>query len=110
VGWKNIHHVRGGIDYKPTPKLTLQGSYHTWWLASQRDALYNAAGNPIVKVASGSAGRHVGQEADIQMMYALNAITSIGAGYANIFPGTFLKNATPGKQYRSSYLMFTYSF
>jgi hypothetical protein len=27
------------------------------------------------------------------MTYGLNAVTSIGAGYANIFPGTFLKNA-----------------
>jgi hypothetical protein len=52
----------------------------------------------------------VGQEADVQMTYAMKSTTSIGAGYANIFPGTFLKNATPGKQYRIPYLMLTYSF
>jgi hypothetical protein len=110
VGWKNIHDLRTGIEYKATSKLTVTGFYHSWWLASRRDALYNAAGAAIVKVADGSAGRHVGQEADVQMTYALNAMTSIGAGYANIFPGTFLRNATPGKQYRFPYLMFTYSF
>jgi hypothetical protein len=110
VGWKNINDLRTGIEYKATSKLTVTGFYHSWWLASRRDALYNAAGAAIVKVADGSAGRHVGQEADVQMTYALNAMTSIGAGYANIFPGTFLKNATPGKQYRFPYLMFTYSF
>ena len=110
VGWKNIHDIRAGIEYKATSKLMVTGFYHSWWLASRRDALYNAAGAAIVKVADGSAGRHVGQEADVQMTYALNAMTSIGAGYANIFPGTFLRNATPGKQYRFPYLMFTYSF
>ena len=110
VGWKNIHNLRGGIEYKATGKLTLSGSYHSWWLASPRDALYNAAGASIVKVAAGTAGRHVGQEADVQMTYAMKATTSIGAGYANIFSGTFLKNATPGKQYRIPYLMLTYSF
>jgi hypothetical protein len=110
VGWKNIHDLRGGIEYKATSKLTLAGSYHSWWLASSTDALYNAAGASIVKVAAGTAGRHVGQEADVQMTYALKSTTSIGAGYANIFPGTFLKNATPGKQYRIPYLMLTYSF
>ena len=110
VGWKNIHDLRTGIEYKVTPKLTVTGFYHSWWLASTRDALYNAAGNAIVRVASGTAGRHVGQEADFQMTYSLNAVTSIGAGYANIFPGTFLKNATPGKQYRLPYVMVTYSF
>jgi len=110
VGWKNIHNLRGGIEYKATSKIALSGSYHSWWLASTTDALYNAAGAAIVRVANGSAGRHVGQEADVQMTYTLNATTSVGAGYANIFPGTFLKNATPGKQYRIPYLMLTYSF
>jgi hypothetical protein len=110
VGWKNIHDLRAGVEYKATAKLNMSVFYHSWWLASTTDALYNAAGAPVVKVASGTAGRHVGQEADIQMTYGLNAVTSIGAGYANIFPGTFLKNATPGKQYRLPYVMFTYSF
>jgi hypothetical protein len=110
VGWKNIHDIRSGIEYKWTPKVTVTGFYHSWWLASPKDALYNAAGAAVVKVAAGTAGRHVGQEASAQMTYAFNATTSIGAGYANVFPGTFLKNATPGKQYRFPYVMLTYSF
>jgi hypothetical protein len=110
VGWKNVHDLRAGIEVKPTAKITSSVFYHSWWLASPKDALYNAAGAPIVRVAAGTAGRHVGQEASIQMTYALNATTSIGAGYANIFPGTFLKNATPGKQYRLPYVMLTHSF
>jgi hypothetical protein len=110
VGWRNIHDIRAGIEYKWTPKLTLTGFYHNWWLDSKTDALYAASGAAVVKVAAGTAGRHVGQEADVQMTYNLNAVTSFGAGYANIFPGEFLKKATPGKQYRLPYLMFTYSF
>jgi hypothetical protein len=110
VGWKNIHDIRAGVEYKLTQKIAVSGFYHSWWLASPTDALYNAGGAAIVKVADGSAGRHVGQEADVQMNYTLNATTSIGAGYANIFPGTFLKNATPGKQYRIPYVMLTHSF
>jgi hypothetical protein len=110
VGWKNIHDIRSGIEYKWTPKITVLGFYHSWWLVSPKDALYNAAGAAVVKVAAGTAGRHVGQEASAQMTYAFNATTSIGAGYANVFPGTFLKNATPGKQYRLPYVMLTYSF
>jgi hypothetical protein len=110
VGWKNIHDLRAGVEYRATAKLNMSVFYHSWWLDSPKDALYNAAGAAIVRVPSGTAGRHVGQEADIQMTYGLNAVTSIGAGYANIFPGTFLKNATPGKQYRLPYVMFTYSF
>jgi hypothetical protein len=110
VGWRNIHDIRVGVEYKATSKITLTGAYHSWWLASRRDALYNAAGAAVVKVANGLAGRHVGQEADVQLTYTLNTTTSIGAGYANIFPGTFLKNATPGREYRFPYLMLTHSF
>jgi hypothetical protein len=110
VGWKNIHDIRTGVEYKWTPKLTLTGFYHNWWLASKRDALYAASGAAVVKVAAGTAGRHVGQELDAQMTYTVNAVMSIGAGYANIFPGEFLKKATPGKQYRLPYVMVTYSF
>jgi len=110
VGWKNIHDVRAGMEYKATKKLSLNSSYHAWWLASRTDALYNAAGAVIVKVAAGTAGRFVGQEADIQTTYALRPDLSLTGGFANVFPGTFLKNATPGKPYRFSYVMATYSF
>jgi hypothetical protein len=110
VGWKNIHDVRLGVEVKPTAKLSVAASYHSWWLASSRDGLYNAAGVVLARVADGSAGRHVGQEADVQATYSLNSTTSIGAGYSNLFPGTFLKRATPGAQHRLPYVMLTYSF
>jgi len=110
VGWKNIHDVRSGVEFKATKKLSMNSFYHAWWLPSRTDALYNAAGNAIVRVASGAAGRFVGQEADIQATFALRPELSIGGGFANIFPGTFLKNATPGTAYRFSYAMATYSF
>lgn len=110
VGWKNIHDVRSGVEFKATKKLSMNSFYHSWWLASRTDSLYNSAGASIVKVAAGTAGRFVGQEADVQATYALKPQLSLAGGYANIFPGTFLKNATPGKQYHFSYAMATYSF
>jgi hypothetical protein len=110
VGWKNIHDLRSGVEFKPAGKWTVAAFYHSWWLASPRDALYNAAGAQVARVADGSAGRHVGHEASVQMIYTLNATTSIGAGFANVFPGTFLKRATPGEQYRQPYIMLTHSF
>jgi len=110
VGWKNIHDVKGGVEFKATKKLSFNSQYHAWWLASATDALYNAAGAAIVKVASGTAGRYVGQEADVQATYTFKPQLALAGGYANVFPGTFLKNATPGKQYRFTYAMATYSF
>ncbi len=44
VGWKNIHHLRTGLEVRPHAKLALAGGYHSFWLASATDALYNAGG------------------------------------------------------------------
>ena len=111
VGWRNIEDLRSGVEFKATKKLSMNAFYHSWWLASTKDALYNAAGAVLVsKDPTGNSGRFVGQEADIQATYALRPEFSLGGGYANVFPGTFLKNKTPGKAYRFSYVMATYSF
>jgi len=110
VGWKNIHHVRGGLELKPTTKLSASTSYHSWWLADIHDGLYAASGALVARVANGSAGRHVGQEVDVQAGYPLTPQIQIAPGYSHIFPGTFLNNATPGKSYNLGYLMVTYQF
>jgi hypothetical protein len=96
VGWKNIHHLRGGLELKPTTKLSVSTSYHSWWLADSRDGLYSVSGALVARAADGSAGRHVGQEVDVQAAYPLTLQIQIAPGFAHIFPGTFFTNATPG--------------
>ncbi len=110
VGWRNLHDVRSGVEMKLTPKLSFSGFYHSWWLADTHDGLYNAAGALVARVASGTAGRHIGHEADFQAVYALNNLIQLGAGYAHIFPGTFLKNTTSGKAHDFSYVTISYLF
>ena len=110
VGWKNVHHARTGVEFKPSPRMSTAAFYHSWWLADTHDGLYNAAGALVARVASGAAGRHVGQEASFQGVYNLNNLVQFGGGVARVFPGTFLKNATPGRPYNFSYLTVTYQF
>jgi hypothetical protein len=110
VGWRNVHDIRVGVEMKATPKLALTSFYHSWWLANTHDGLYNAGGALVARVASGTAGHHIGQEADFQAVYALNNLVQIAGGYGHIFPGAFLKNTTPGKAYDFSYVMVTYLF
>jgi hypothetical protein len=110
VGWKNIEDARTGFELKPTKKVVASSSYHMFWLASSHDGLYNAAGTLVVRVANGSAGRYLGQEADFQSTYAWKTQVQLGAGYAHLFPGTFLQKATPGNGYNLGYVMITYLF
>ncbi len=110
AGWKNIEHLRSGVEFKLNKKWSAQTKYTAWWLANTHDALYNAAGAVVAKRAAGNAGKFVGQEIDIQMSYNFNKMLGIAGGFGHIFPGTFLKNTTPGVAYNFPYATLTYSF
>ena len=51
-----------------------------------------------------------GQEVDVQVSRALMPQLQLAAGYAHIFTGAFLKQATPGASYSYPYVMATYVF
>ena len=88
----------------------MTASYHSWWLANRNDSLYNAGGNPIARVAGGAASTHVGQEIDVQAHARVVPQILVAGGYAHMFTGPFLKEATPGADYSYPYVMVTYVF
>lgn len=110
IGWRNIHHFRSGVELKPKPKWIVSSSYHSFWLADRRDGLYGVNSTLIVRVADGSAGRFVGQEMDVQAVWNASKAMQIAGGYAYLFPGTFLKNATPGNSYGFPFISVNYLF
>ena len=110
VGWRNIHDLRLGSEITPTKGWQLTGNYHSWWLADTHDGLYNAAGALIASFPGGSVASHVGEEFDVQLLHALSPQISLAGGYSRIFPGEFLKQATPGAKFSFPYFMVTYIF
>ena len=110
IGWKNVHHARAGFEVTPFRGFPITSSYHSWWLAENKDAIYNVGNAVVGRVITGAADRHVGQELDVQVSRALTPQLQVGAGYAHIFPGPFLKETTPGASYSHPYVMLTYVF
>lgn len=110
VGWKNIEHLRGGVEVKPRARWLAMAKYNSWWLASSHDALYNTRSLVVAQVPDGSGGRFVGQGVDLQTVYSLSKQVQISGGYSYLIPGTFLKKATPGKPYTFPYLSLNYIF
>ena len=102
--------ARAGIEFTPIRALPITTNYHSWWLAEKRDALYNAGSAAIARVIGGAAHSHVGQELDVQVSRALSPQLQVAGGYAHIFPGAFLDEATPGASYSHPYVMVTYVF
>ena len=56
-------------------------------------------------MATGATDAHVGQELDLQLTRNLTPQIAMAAGYAHIFTGAFLKQATPGASYSQPYVM-----
>jgi hypothetical protein len=110
VGWRNVHHMRAGVDVARIPRLPVSVNYHTWWLANANDALYMASGAVLARVTGGAARTHVGHELDVQVTRALTPQLNLAAGYAYIRSGAFLKEATPGASYSTPFVMLTYVF
>jgi hypothetical protein len=110
VGWRNIHHVRAGFDVSPIKATPIAVSYHSYWLAQARDALYAASGAALARVPGGAASARVGQELDVQVSRPLFPQLALTAGYSHLFAGPFLKEATPGASYSGPFVMVTYVF
>jgi hypothetical protein len=110
VGWKNVHHLREGIEFSPFKNTPIGVNYHTWWLADTGDGLYAASGALVARVPGGAASSHVGQEIDIQVSRALTPQLALTAGYAFLLPGRFLEQATPGASLSAPFVMLNYTF
>ncbi|MFN7933244.1 MAG: alginate export family protein [Bryobacteraceae bacterium] len=109
IGWKNIHNIRSMTTLTVKKGWNVVLMYNASWLANTRDALYNAQGRAIVRSAAGTAGRWVGQELDLYTNYQVWGM-NLGAGIGQFFPGTFVRNMTPGARSRLLYLSTGYSF
>jgi len=91
-------------------RLSIGFDTRSFWLASRRDAFYNAAGQPVARVLEGARSRHVGQEVDVSGSIKLTNHFFLEAAFAYLFAGDFLKQATPGENTSYAYGMFTYRF
>jgi hypothetical protein len=109
LGWRNVRNVKITSTYALTKELALTTMFNDSWLAVSTDAAYNLQGRPIARSISGTAGSHLGREADLFATWKRGPLT-LGAGFGYFFTGRFLKYTTPGLDQRLVYFYQTYSF
>ncbi|MDO8794218.1 MAG: alginate export family protein [Vicinamibacterales bacterium] len=110
IGWKNIHHLRVGVDVTPFKATPVTVNYHAFWLVEPRDALYAVNNAVVARMPTGAPRRSVGREIDVQVSRPLTPQLAMAVGYSHLFTGPFLKAATPGASYSGPYAMLTYVF
>ncbi|MCS7316456.1 MAG: alginate export family protein [Bryobacterales bacterium] len=109
IGWRNIHDVSGGLEWRPDRRWRLRLECHSFWLADRRDALYTEAGVEFVRNPQATSSR-VGWELDFQAEWQYSEHLRLGVGWARFFSGPFLKQSTPGGPFSYPYLLWEYRF
>jgi hypothetical protein len=110
LGWRNMHSLRAGSEFKPNSKIKVSVSYFSHWLAQNTDALYAANGSAVARVPKGAVSRHVGQECNLLFAYTLSKQYVFGAGYSRLWSGKFLREAAPGANFSYPYAFAAYNF
>jgi hypothetical protein len=108
VGRQNIQDVYGQWVFFPEHWLTCLVQFHSFWLASDRDALYTAAGVPIRRDPTGSAGNFVGNELDLLATAQLTRHLNFSIGWSKLFAGRFIAETGPDVSPEFFYTQFNY--
>jgi hypothetical protein len=109
-GWRNIEDLRLGVDQKIASRWTLTEMWEDLWLATKNDAVYGTSGAIAVAADPRATSKHLGEELDLLADFKQNRHVTYGLGFAHIFTGAFLNQATHGKDYNYPYLYVTYVF
>ena len=110
IGWHNIHHLGATGEWKPFKNWTWQLKQHQWWLADPSGSLLTPTFQVIARDPAGRSGRYVGREVDVQAQWAVRKGVLLGAGFAHITPGGYLRRRAQGAAQNFSYLMSVFTF
>ena len=111
VGWRNVKNLRLGAQVQPHQKLGLQFDFHSFWLVSKRDALYNVGGRlAVAPPPEGATEAKVGDEVNATFSAVVTESISLGGGIGYMFPGPYLKAYSPGDGNTFSFLAIAIKF
>ncbi|HEV3026583.1 MAG TPA: alginate export family protein [Planctomycetota bacterium] len=79
------------LRVSPAENVSIHLDWHNFWLASDTDGWYNAAGGLIRRDATGQSTSHLGGETDLHTRIALGKFVKIWAGWSHVFAGPYIR-------------------
>ncbi len=110
VGRQNINDLNLQLVFYPQPWFTSIIQYHKFWLANNRDFLYNAAGVGTHRDATGRSGGDVGDELDLRFNVHASQHQDVLFGYSKLFSGNFIKKTGANVSPDFFYLQYVFRF
>jgi hypothetical protein len=116
--WRNMHNARLHLTAQPTKKLTVELSYHAFWLAETSDYWYRSNGQSTLRtrtpggadVRTIGASNFAGHEIDLAFTYKPTDRLTIFTGYSHFFAGDYLSDTGPSDDADFAYLQATIAF
>ncbi len=111
VARQNI--IAGNINLTAWPitkTVKAQAAFHSFWLASKDDALYNAPGAPVRRDITGKSGRHVGNELDLSVVWKLDHHAAMLFGYSHLWAGDVISHTGMSEDVDLFYVQYAMKF
>lgn len=109
LGPANFMDLHPLISIEVTDNLTLKYDWDFLWRQSTQDGLYNIPLDPIVPGNAGSS-RYIGSQMGLTAELKFGRHWFLLAQYLHFYAGSFLKEATPGKDFDYFTCYVTYKF
>ena len=105
-GWRNIHQISTCAAWSPKSAWKMRTCYRSFWLATTRDSLYTVTGAVFLRNPQ-ATDAHVGDEADVRVIWQLTRQLQLWGGYAHLVPGGFLRESGRRSAVLYPYVMWT---
>ncbi len=94
LGRRNIRAWETGFETRPAGKVRLRMEFHSFWVASRRDAIYNPDGTVAVAApGGGAASSRAGDEIDFTLLWAPARYWELDAGAMRFFSRDFVRES-----------------
>jgi hypothetical protein len=92
IGWRNMREAGVGFEFAPARGWTAWSNLHRLWLATARDAIYDAGGGRSLSTPEATSGS-LGTAFDVHARYEWSKTFAIEAGSGALIAGDFLKQS-----------------
>ncbi|OHD05174.1 alginate export family protein [Sphingopyxis sp. RIFCSPHIGHO2_12_FULL_65_19] len=96
IGPRNIVNVHPSVDFNLGRGVTVELAAARFWRESRGDGIYDLPGG-LIRPASGSAARHIGDQVEISADWQAGAWLSFAASLSAFRPGAFIRDTGPAR-------------
>jgi hypothetical protein len=90
--WRNLNDAQTGVEFDPAANWRIRTVVHYFWLANKNDGIYSRSGL-VVRAVNPTNGR-LGPEFDVQVTRGFGRHLEVTAGYAHLWAGKYILEAT----------------